>query len=242
MEVVWVASSLQPFIIILLLTVYLVYKRTSRVAFIGLNFLFTQVLNSAILKHIFAEPRPDGACSTSYGFPSGHSAQSTCWLIWLLFEWILFHDKVPFKSWKPHSFLRIFALVIVPFTPISRYYLNYHTIKQIMFGLLVGVICAGIIFYAMLVMIYKDEGKFWNSYVVFILKKIKGKDNMVIKKNINEVTSADQEGGTDQTSTDKDAYVVFPLKERFRKMLFGSSDNSQYVRVNSGESAGSYEE
>jgi len=136
-------------------------------------------LNDIILKRIFAEHRPIGACSTSYGFPSGHSTFTASWLTWLLLEWFLFHERVPFKKGKIYYFLLTFGIIVTPLIPISRYYLNYHSVKQICFGLLTGFLCALVYFTIIVTLIHLNEGHFWSKRVTRALKKIKFTENIL---------------------------------------------------------------
>jgi len=179
LEVLWVFGSLLPPIIYASLLIYTLMGRTSRVLIFLTSLAIQQILNELILKKIFAEHRPTGACSTSYGFPSGHSAFTACWLTWLLLEWFMFHERVPFKKGKLYHFLLTLGIIVTPLIPISRYYLNYHSVKQICFGLLTGFLCALIYFAIIVTLIHLNEGHFWSKRVTRALKKIKFTENFL---------------------------------------------------------------
>jgi len=190
LEILWVFGSLLPPIIYASLLIYTFMGRTSRVLIFLMSLAIQQILNEVILKRILAEHRPKGACSHSFGLPSGHSAFSACWLTWLLLEWSMFHDDVPFKKGKVHTVLRTLGIIVTPLIPISRYFLNYHSIKQICYGLLTGFCCALLTFTIVVTLIHLNEGHFWSRRVSRFLKKLKIKENIlhieeVLLENVN---------------------------------------------------------
>jgi len=173
LEGIWVASSVLLVIIYIAIGLWTFVRRTSRAFFLLLILILQIILNEVILKRIFAQARPIGACATSYGLPSGHSAFAACLATWLLLEFIMFHDKVPFKKTKVYLFLRNISILIIPLIPISRYYLNYHTIEQICFGILSGCVFPTVLFFIKISIIHRDDGKFYSNTVVKALKKLK---------------------------------------------------------------------
>lgn len=220
-EIVWLISSLLPPIIYAGLLLFVIVSRTSRVAFFLFNLAVIQILNEVILKKIIAESRPRGACSNSYGLPSGHAAFAASLITWLLLEWIMFHEKVPFKTYKYHVILRTMALLAIPFIPISRYFLNYHTAKQIGLGIATGTICAMIHFMIVTAIIHQNEGKFWSSRMIVILKKIGFKDNFLIIEVIEEdVEYVKQEDIEAQREVVKKYKITLPLREPIRRLFW----------------------
>lgn len=219
-EIVWLISSLLPPIIYAGLLLFTIFRRTSRVAFFLFNLAIIQLLNELILKRIVAESRPHGACSTSYGLPSGHSAFAASLITWLLLEWIMFHEKVPFKTFRYHVVLRTMALLAIPLIPVSRYFLNYHTVKQIGLGIATGTVCAMIHFMIVTAIIHRNEGKFWSSRMIVILKKIGFKDNFLIIEVIDDVEYAKQEDIEAQREVVKQYKVTLPLREPIRRMFW----------------------
>lgn len=246
LEILWVLGSLFPFIIYLGLLLFIIFGRTSRVLFLMTSFGFMQVINDILLKRNLAEARPTGSCSDSYGLPSGHAAFAACWLTWLVLEWVMFHDKVPFKRSRFHVAIRTIGILVVPIVPISRYYLQYHSVKQICYGLLVGFIWALVYFWVTLTLLHRNEGKFWSIRVTAILKKVKFTDNMMSYEIVETTTllvlsKADKEQQVDQESSEEEIKsedieaqakeekklpkLILPLREGIRRFIWRSNLN-----------------
>ena len=168
LQVIWVSASVLPWLIYLGLIFYVLFARTSRVLFLAFSLIIQQCLNDVILKHIFQQHRPYGACSASYGMPSGHSSFTASWTVLLVLEWLLYHNKVPFKTGRFHGLLRTLMIMVMPLVPISRHYLNYHTVQQICAGLISGTIVTSMYFYTMMALMHRDNGKIWGSSVTRI--------------------------------------------------------------------------
>jgi membrane-associated phospholipid phosphatase len=220
LEIIWLTSSLLLPIIYASLVLFTIFRRTSRVVLVLFSLAIQQLLNELILKRIIAESRPHGACSTSYGLPSGHSAFAASFFTWLMLEWILFHDKVPFKKARFHVVLRTLALIAFPLIPVSRYFLNYHSVKQICLGVLVGSVCAVIHFAIVIAIIHRNEGKFWSSRMIIILKKIGFKDNFLIIEVIEDKEYAKQEDFEAQKTAVKEHKITLPLREPIRRLFW----------------------
>ena len=227
LEVIWVSASLIPYTVYGALAFYALFARSSRVLFLLISLLLQQFLNDEILKRIFAEHRPPGACSLSYGLPSGHSSFSGSWALFLTLEWLLYHDKVPFKASRFHEPLRIVGILVIPLIPISRYFLNYHSPKQIFSGLLTGFIITSLSFYAVMALIHKDNGKLWGSKIVKQFKKWKVKDNIVLYgSQLDDLMSSQvdleqpviQQDDTEGNSSTlgKETMMILPLKDAVR--------------------------
>ncbi len=77
----WVLASVTPIILTLLIISLSLYQRTSRV-FCFASIIVIGEISIVILKEIFRMPRPNGACSTTFGFPSGHAAGTTFVTTW----------------------------------------------------------------------------------------------------------------------------------------------------------------
>jgi len=233
LEIIWLLGSLQPFIILIALFCYLLYHRTSRLLFLLLNNYLTQLICSTILKRIVAEIRPLGACSLSFGFPSGHSASAGGWATWLILEWVVFHDKVPFKKWRFYAILRDLALITMPLTPISRYFLNYHTWKQIVFGLFLGFLCGLGFFCLMVALIYRNEGKFWNDKVVKLMKFLRGEENILTYRSVSHYLTLDHEKGSEKET---ELLIILPIRESIEWFLWRKkSKKEEYISVIPGE-------
>jgi len=189
LEILWVASSLIPVLAFSALVLHSFFKRTSR-GLLMLACLGVGQITVAMLKQYFAQARPAGACSTSYGYPSGHSGFASGLATWLLLEIIILHDKVPFKTTGGYFGMRNVCLCFIPFIPVSRYFLNYHSPEQIMYGLLTGFLCTVMCFGALMyALMHQGHGKFYTGVVAKIWKRIKFHDNLVsyhLPENVQE--------------------------------------------------------
>lgn len=97
-----------------------------------LYFLLILALNmtvNIVLKYSIKEPRPvdksQHGIGYDYGMPSGHSQTATLLLL------IIFSINAPLN-------IRIVATLLVIIIYIHRYVFQYHTIKQIIGGIVVG--------------------------------------------------------------------------------------------------------
>ncbi len=80
-ELIWVASSTLPYLISIGILIHWLTRRTSRGLLVMTNLMIHQI-TCAVLKRYFAQPRPDGACSNSFGYPSGHSGWTASLATW----------------------------------------------------------------------------------------------------------------------------------------------------------------
>jgi membrane-associated phospholipid phosphatase len=98
--------------------------------------IFGVLLNEKLLKRIIQEPRPLASACKGYGMPSGHSTNCYAWMVWTLVE-ILSHPS-------PSSFVTVFLVCLTIFVlgpvPYARVYLQDHTPKQVLVGMVVGTI------------------------------------------------------------------------------------------------------
>jgi len=220
LEIIWLMSSLVLMFAYLALIFHILVKRISRVFFILLTLALQQLVNELILKRALAEARPLGACSHSYGLPSGHSSFAASFATWLILEWILFHEKVPFKTSKSYIALTTIAILATPLIPISRYYLNYHTIKQICFGVLSGFVCATVSFCILMAIVYRNNHRFENSMMTRLLRKLKFKDVYVSYETINEEQKSEQEDIEGQIKAKIQAKIIFPLRVKIHNFIW----------------------
>jgi len=137
LELIWVLSSVIPYLISVAILVHAFTKKTSRGFLILTNLLLQQIM-CAVLKKYIQQHRPIGACSTTYGYPSSHSGFTASLAVWLILEAILIHEKAHFKSAKTYAHMRNAFVCFAPLIPISRYFLNYHSLEQIVVGIIVG--------------------------------------------------------------------------------------------------------
>jgi len=207
-------------VIYLGLIIHIIVRRKSSAFFILITLGLQQIVNEVILKKSLAEHRPVGACSSSYGLPSGHSSFAATWITWLTLEWILLHGKVPFKTSKFYAVLTSLSIFLAPLIPISRYYLNYHSIKQICYGLLVGFVSATIHFCIVMAIVYKSHHNFENSMMTKFLKKLKFIDDYVSYEASSQENIANQEDLEDQIKIKIEQKLIVPLREEIHRFIW----------------------
>jgi len=232
LEIIWTTASLSIFVILAALISYTIFARSSRVLFLLTSLVLQQTINEAILKNIFAEDRPPGACSRTYGLPSGHSSFAASWALLLTLEWFLYHDKVPFKTGRFYEPLRIVGILVMPFVPISRYFLNYHTPKQIYCGLLTGFAITSLYFYGIMTLMHKDNGKLWGSKIAQQFKRLNVEENIVLYKRSQTDEFMSNQGDLEQQplnqgqaednspTAGKETLIILPLKGSVRDYLW----------------------
>lgn len=137
LQYLFFVSSFLPVFIYLSILVASIIKKNTRGFYILANILIQQVI-TAVLKMYIAQKRPEGACSSSFGYPSGHSGFATAMTTWLILEVLCFDPYAEFKQSRFYRWSRNAFLVFAPWIPISRHFLNYHTPEQIIVGCLVG--------------------------------------------------------------------------------------------------------
>lgn len=142
--------SVIPVLIPLLLLIKLFWRRDTS-SLLGLLFLgIIMLMTEGILKHIVKQSRPVGSCDCSYGMPSSHSATSYGFLVWIYLEVGFpltgFGSVMGANGWASPQYRRIVYLVssTVSFVPVpfSRVYFLYHTVSQVLVGILIGSILA----------------------------------------------------------------------------------------------------
>jgi len=215
LEVIWVLSSVLPVLVFSALVLHSFFKRTSRGVFLFGSLILQQII-VALLKKYFAQARPKGACSSSFGYPSGHSCFAAGLVTWLFLEVVILHDKIPFKSPRFYSMTRNFCLCFAPLIPISRYFLNYHSPEQILYGLITGLTCTILLFgVLMAIMMHQSHGRFYHSVVSKIWKKFKFHDNFLHHHHyVDEV----KDDATDEEKTIelKKHLHIHPFRENIR--------------------------
>lgn len=192
LETLWVMSSFIPMLAFSMLVLHSLFKRTSRGLFMLVSLGLQQII-VALLKQYFAQARPRGACSTSFGYPSGHSGFAAGLTTWLLLEIVILHEKIPFKTSKVYLLMRNLSLMFTPLIPISRYFLNYHSPEQIMYGLLTGFLCTLLSFgILMSILVHQGHGKFYHLVMIKFWKKIRYYDNFVSSHHYSEKEVEDE--------------------------------------------------
>mgnify|MGYP001028432216 CR=1 FL=1 len=210
LEIIWVISSALPYLVTFGVIIHYLLRRTSRGFFIMTN-LFLHTIACGLLKKYFQQPRPIGACATSFGYPSGHSGWTFSLATWFILEAYVLHEKVSFKSDKFYNLVRYSFFVFVPLIPISRYYLNYHSVEQIMFGFVNGVACALIYFVIVMSVMIRPEDKNYKS--IRLWKKIEVEDNFVLYHHEEDEV---QEESTVEMVAKRLPQTIHPMREEVR--------------------------
>jgi len=170
--------------------IYSFVKRSARGFCFVIMISVHQVLIE-IIKRILKMPRPFGACSPSYGFPSGHSAFASAMCTWFLLEHFVLDSRSPFKGWKFYRWTRNAFIVFCPLIPISRYFLNYHSIPQICTGLALGVVISALLFFIVYNRVVRVEYHIYmSSYIVRVWKVLRITDNFSLHEIRERKTSA----------------------------------------------------
>jgi len=219
LELFWVIASLVPVVVYSALVIHALAKKTWREFLILLNLSITQI-TCALLKRYFAQARPLLACSTSFGYPSGHSGFTASLATWLLLEAIMFHEQVPFKSGKFYSMFRNTLIVFAPAIPVSRYFLNYHSIEQICYGLMTGFLCTLVYFgIVMSTLMHQGNGKLYKSVVFKVTKKYRFQDNFVKYKEIEKKLEEEISECAKQVKEIEDKHIVHPVRSSVRGII-----------------------
>jgi len=195
LEILWVTASVHQYLIYTVLVLSFFVQRTSRNFFFTTNLLIQELLCDR-LKGVYMQARPEGACTTTYGAPSCHSSFSSAILTWLVLEIIAFDSNVAFKQTRQYKILRIAAFLFVPIIPISRNKLNYHTVSQIVYGIIEGIIVS-VIYFSLIykAFITKSGGKSYGPGFTRFWEKCRFHDNFIsIHHKLN---------GSDKDSKDK---------------------------------------
>ena len=128
-----------PTLLFILTTYKLFYKKIFLFAYI-IGYFLNSILNKTI-KHIIREPRPKNQImmedyqtiehTEKYAMPSGH-AQSVAYSTYFLYM-------------TSNIIWTVFSCFIIILTIYQRYSFNRHTMKQLMIGLIIGLIFSFII-------------------------------------------------------------------------------------------------
>ncbi|KAI0769156.1 PAP2 superfamily-domain-containing protein [Irpex lacteus] len=105
-----------------------------------------------VLKHIIKEDRPNGLLGPGYGFPSSHSQWMGYFATFLICHFAFRHRFITTGSRlldRARDFL-LYAFIVTWAAAVaySRYHLTYHSARQVLWGVAIGVLC-GIFYYAL---------------------------------------------------------------------------------------------
>lgn len=151
-------TDLGSFDFYLILFSFLFFIYDDKKSFKILFLLFISYLLNSFLKEIFNLPRPDEKIvkpiykesGGGYGFPSGHSQNSTVTYLALF--------KIFKKNW-----LLILSIILITLISLSRIYLGLHFFYDVLGGILIGLIILYIYFYHL----DKFFEKFFNSVLKY---------------------------------------------------------------------------
>ena len=138
-------SSLFPVFVLSGFITHIYFRREIHTIsfFIG---IFINELVNLILKYTVREPRPASyhtVLNVEFGWPSSHSQFTWFFMIYIIyFIYFRFHtnDDILDTVWK-HS-MSVFCIIFAFIVSFSRYYLAYHTVNQVLWGSVIGIICA----------------------------------------------------------------------------------------------------
>lgn len=133
-EIAMVLLSVSPYPTSFLLLTAGAYFRTTRSILI-LMMIFIQNFLVEILKNNLKDPRPNYKCNQHYGNPSNHATFFTSLITWFIMEYICLEKKFRFK----YKGVILFLFAVYPFVIYSRMYLKYHSVEQIINGILLGI-------------------------------------------------------------------------------------------------------
>ena len=128
-------------------------------------------------------------------------------------------------------FWRNTGFIVMIISPISRIFLNYHTLQQIFFGFIVGIVWGVIFFMILVTLIYMDKGEFWNNRMIPLMKVLRGKDNIVSFRNVKEDLPIYKEEDQIRSS---EQVMIFPLKDGVEKFIGINPEYEGYARVKAG--------
>jgi len=156
-------ASILPYVVSFGILLNMLIRRTTRSSCIFFS-LFTQLIMCGALKDFMRIERPTGACSTTFGFPSCHSSNIAALVMWLYLEASYQNTRI---TEAQETYLKI-ALFFAPVGLYSRLYLNYHTLLQVIVGVLLGASISTIWFYYVKNCVLPNPGnllyRFWTKY------------------------------------------------------------------------------
>lgn len=144
-ETLMVIFSVIPYCLGLVVCMKFLVTRTAR----GSLLFFLLVAQNAVgetLKNFIMQPRPEGACSKSFGMPSSHSVMIGGLGTWLFLEEIGFEKWVVFKDTPRRKLLNIGCWTLMPLVCYSRVFLGYHSWQQVACGTIMGICDATLLF------------------------------------------------------------------------------------------------
>ena len=149
-SVIMIIYSLLPTLLPVVILGVLIWKRNTS-SVLSLLFLgIIMLVCEAFLKSVIRQARPTGSCDCSHGMPSSHSATSYGFLVWIYLELgfpLAGLDTISHaRGWDNPQYRRLtyLAIATICFVPVpfSRVYFRYHSVSQVLVGILVGTVLA----------------------------------------------------------------------------------------------------
>lgn len=132
-ELFYMIVSVTPYLLSFVFLVSLILYKTSRLLLVVIMCFFQNFIVE-ILKNALKDPRPNFNCNKQYGNPSNHAVYFSCLIFWNFMEWFSLEKKYRYQS----TFNKLLLFTITPFIIIARYKLKYHTIEQLINGVITG--------------------------------------------------------------------------------------------------------
>lgn len=130
-------ASLLPILMLVVYLTLIVSRRDLATIYITVGQIGTEIVNY-VLKHWIKESRPIVKLHKGYGMPSSHAQFMTYWAA-IVSLWILYRLRFRVKIFKFIIISIVYLTTIV--VCYSRVYLQYHTVKQVLIGSVVGTLC-----------------------------------------------------------------------------------------------------
>jgi membrane-associated phospholipid phosphatase len=119
----------------LVLSAWLLYRRRFPIALLPLVAFFLASRLVDAVKDAIQRPRPEGAISSGFSFPSGHATMSAA--IFVTIALVLSHGSPPRRK-----YLLTAALLLVFLIGLTRIYLGEHYLTDVLGGWAAGLGCA----------------------------------------------------------------------------------------------------
>ncbi len=115
----------------LLIAIYLINKRQIKLFFIIAISSLSNFFIVDPLKLLFQQPRPLNIYETSFSFPSGHAYSA-----------VTFYGLISYLLYKKYKYksIPIIGTIFILLISYSRIFLNVHYLRDIVAGLLLGLI------------------------------------------------------------------------------------------------------
>lgn len=170
-EFLYMGISTLPYILSGLIILYTIFNRTLRSFTLMIMFLIENIITD-VLKNNLRHERPNFQCTRQYGNPSNHAVFYSGLVIWSLFEKGFISKKYKFRT--PMNIHIVLLLILTPITLYSRIHLKYHSLEQVITGLVVG----GFVSFVYLSIVYMKilTGEWF--FIINVLKKLGITNNM----------------------------------------------------------------